>query len=176
MYKRQELDSAAFVDIYGRASHAVKQGFTVRSTDDFSTIALNILGADAKHLVVQLLDGSDNVVKQVRTSNATARFFYVEPREYYVRLFVDRNDNGQWDTGNYDEDVQPEEVYYYPKKIECRAKWDFNEIWNLNAVPVYEQKPAKITKQKAEQQRKIKSRNAKRALDLGIKYLPDMLK
>lgn len=171
-----ELDSAAFVDIYGKASNKIKQGFKVKSNDEFSTILLTITGADGKPLVVQLLDNSDKPVKQVRTSNGMAQFFYVEPREYYVRLFIDANNNGKWDTGDYDKGVQPEEVYYYPKKITCRAKWDFNETWNLTSTPIYRQKPTEITKQKGEQQRKIQSRNAKRALDLGKEYIPGMMK
>lgn len=171
-----ELDSAAFVDIYGKASEKKKQGFKINSNDEFSTIMLTITGAKNQNLVVQLLDNSDKPVKQVKASNGVARFFYVEPREYYVRLFVDANNNGRWDTGNYDEDLQPEEVFYYPKKITCRAKWDFSDTWNLDATPISKQKPSEITKQKGEQQRKIRNRNVQRALDLGKEYIPGLLK
>ena len=171
-----ELDSAAFIDIYGVASTKKKQGFSVQSNDELSTILLIIVGAKQAHMVVQLLDTSDKPVKQAPVVNGEAQFFYVKPGDYYARLFVDTNGNGRWDTGNYDENRQPEEVYYYPKKITCRAKWDYNETWNLTQTPLYQQKPAQITKQKGEQQRKIQNRNAKRALDLGKKYVPGMLK
>ena len=171
-----ELDSAAFIDIYGVASTKKKQGFSVQSNDELSTILLAIAGAKQSPMVVQSLDTSDKPVKQAPVVNGEAQFFYVKPGDYYARLFVDTNGNGRWDTGNYDENRQPEEVYYYPKKITCRAKWDFNESWNLTQTPLYQQKPAQITKQKGEQQRKIQNRNAKRALDLGKKYVPGMLK
>lgn len=171
-----ELDSAAFIDIYGKASIKKKQGFTIQSNDELSTILLTIVGGEQQNMIVQLLNTSDVPVKQVRTSNSEAQFFYVTPGEYYARLFVDKNNNGRWDTGNYDENQQPEQVYYYPKKITCRAKWDFNETWNLNEFPLHQQKPMQITKQKGEQQRKIQNRNAKRAIDLGIKYLPELIK
>lgn len=171
-----ELDSAAFIDIYGVASTKKKQGFSVQSNNELSTILLTIAGAKQAPMVVQLLDTSDKPVKQAPVVNGEAQFFYVKPGDYYARLFVDTNGNGRWDTGNYDENRQPEEVYYYPKKITCRAKWDFNETWNLTQTPLYQQKPAQITKQKGEQQRKIQNRNAKRALDLGKKYVPGMLK
>ena len=38
------------------------------------------------------------------------------------------------------------------------------------------QKPSQITKQKAEQTRQVKQRNAERARKLGIEYLPEMQK
>ncbi len=171
-----ELDSAAFVDIYGTASEKLKKGFLVKSDDDFSTIILTIAGKNDPNMIVQLLDNQDKVVKQVKVINQMAHFFYVEPRDYYVRLLVDRNHNGRWDTGNFDQKIQPEEVYYYPKKITCRAKWDFSETWNLTGTPLFKQKPAEITKQKGKKQRQIRSRNAKRAIDMGLEYVPGLMK
>ena len=84
-------------------------------------------------------------------------------------MFVDHNGNGVWDTGDYDADLQPEEVYYYPEEIECKAKWDITETWNPTSLPLYQQKPGKLVKQKADKQKTIRSKNAERAKQLGIK-------
>jgi len=89
-----------------------------------------------------------------------------------VRAFADRNRNGRWDTGNYDADQQAEDVYYYPKSIETKAKWDITVSWNLTALPRNRQKPAELIKQKEEQNKKQKkNRNAERASQLGIEYV-----
>lgn len=168
-----EIDSMAFEDIYGHRNAAYKQGFKVRSTDVYSTLMVNIDGMTDSAVVVQLLDGQDKVVKQVSTNNGTAEFFYLMPGKYYMRLFVDSNGNGLWDTGDYQRDLQPETVYYYPGQIECKAKWDVTESWNPTARPLDEQKPGAITKQKADKDRKIQHRNAQRARDLGITYIPN---
>ena len=85
-------------------------------------------------------------------------------------MFVDDNNNGIWDTGNYAADRQPEFLYYYPEEIECKAKWDVTLNWNPTARPLNEQKPSKIVKQKAEQKQKLQQRNLKRAQQLGIPY------
>ena len=84
--------------------------------------------------------------------------------------------NGVWDTGDYDADLQPEDVYYYTREIECKEKWDITQSWNLTATPRYKQKPAAITKQKSENKKKLQNRNAKRAQDLGIEYNKDKIK
>lgn len=167
-----ELDSTAFVDIYGNVSAKSKYGFKVKSNDEYSTLLVTLQGMDSLNMVVQLLDSSDKVVKEVKATDNQAEFFYLSPGEYYMRLFVDRNGNGIWDTGKYDEDRQPEEVYYYPQKLECRAKWDITESWNPKSTSLDRQKPGAITKQKSEKKRTVQHRNAERARELGKQYVP----
>jgi len=168
-----ELDSAAFVDLYGKATVKTKQGMKVKSNDDFATILVTIDGAEGKPQICQLLNESDKVVKEVKVNNHQAEFFYVMPQTYYLRLLVDDNDNGRWDTGDYATKLQPEMVYYYPEKLECRAKWDLTLTWNVNAKKLFEQKPDKLKKQKSEKKKQtVKSRNQERARKLGIEYIP----
>ena len=167
-----EIDSMAFTDIYGLTNKAEKYGFKVHNLDDYSTVIVTLSGINGKNAVVQLLNSSDAVVKQVYATNGTAEFFYVDPQEYYMRMYVDENNNGKWDTGDYASRRQPEPVYYYPEKIVCRAKWDVAETWNPMDLPLTKQKPGAITKQKAEKEKKIKHRNAERAKNLGIQYIP----
>ena len=165
-----EIDSLAFTDIYGNASRKLKKGFKVGAMDDYSSLVLNIAQFKGENLVVELLTSEDKAVKNVRTTNSTAAFYYVRPGKYYARLFVDRNNNGVWDTGDYSANLQPEEVFYYPYEIECKAKWDVTLNWNINEKPLDQQKPEKIKKQKGERQRKIQQRNMERARKMGIAY------
>ena len=170
-----EVDSAAFEDIYGLASKPIKQGFKVNSLDTYGTLLVNVTHSfDDKPLLVQLLNGQDQVVKQVNAVNGVAEFYYLKPDKYYLRLIVDRNGNGQWDTGCYDRDEQAEEVYYYPELIECKAKWDLTESWDPTARELSRQKPGAITKQKPDKEKKVKNQNAQRAKKLGIEYIPKM--
>lgn len=165
-----EIDSLAFTDIYGNASKKLKKGFKVGAMDDYSSLVLNIAQLKGENLVVELLTGEDKAVKSVHTTNSTAAFYYIRPGKYYARLFVDRNNNGVWDTGDYSANLQPEEVFYYPYEIECKAKWDVTLNWNINEKPLDQQKPEKIKKQKGERQRKIQQRNMERARKMGIAY------
>lgn len=169
-----EVDSAAFKDIYGLASKPIKQGFKVNSLDTYGTLLVNITSLHDLPLIVQLLDAQDKVVKEVKTVNGVAEFYYLKPQKYYMRLIVDRNNNGKWDTGNYDSDQQAEEVYYYPEVIECKAKWDLTESWDPLARELSLQKPGAITKQKPDKEKKVKNQNVQRAAKLGIQYVPKM--
>ena len=74
-------------------------------------------------------------------------------------------------TGVYDDNLQPEEVYYHPSEIECKVKWDTQRSWNLTQTPRFRQKPAKITKQKPDKEKQLRNRNIERARQLGKEYI-----
>lgn len=165
-----EIDTMAFTDIYGKTSNPFKEGFRVKTEDSYATVMINISGMEDTTAVVQLLNSSDQIVKEAATSDGTVEFFYVKPGTYYLRMFIDSDKNGKWDTGDYSEDRQAETTYYYPEKIECRAKWDMNLTWNPTAKSTEKQKPMEITKQKPEKEKTIKKRNLDRASKMGITY------
>ncbi len=162
------IDSMAFRGMYGLHTNKVKQTMKVKKLDEYGTILLNITGADST-AVVELLDGSGKVLRRQRiTPQNTADFYYLNPgTKFYIRLFNDRNGNGVWDTGKYSEHSQPEEVYYFPKVWEMKANFEFEENWDINAVPVEKQKLDEIKKQKPEETKKIQDRNKERARKLG---------
>ena len=50
--------------------------------------------------------------------------------------------------GDYDKKIQPEEVFYFPKVWEMKANFEFEENWDVNAIPIDKQKLDEIKKQK----------------------------
>ena len=73
---------------------------------------------------------------------------------------MDTNENGLWDTGNYAEKRQPEQVYYSPKMYEIMQNWQGEETWDVNSTPLAKQKPIEILKNKPKEVTK-KKRNYK---------------
>lgn len=167
-----EIDSAAFTDIYGTVSDPVTQGVKIASEEDFGSLFVNMRGIrnDSAQVIVEMLDKSGNMKAQSIAQDGTAEFYYVQAGEYYLRCIIDANRNGKWDTGDYDLDLQPEEVYYLPESVECKEKWDITKDFNINSHPLYQQKPRSMVKQKGEQKKKTIDRNLKRAQDLKIAY------
>ncbi len=172
-----EIDSLAFEDIYGLVSDKYKSGIQVPKLETYGTLFMNLTGlpeaTDSADIYVSLLSGQ-NVVKQVKCQGRTAEFYYIKPGKYYLSAFIDRNHNGTWDTGDYYQNRQPEEVYYYPEEVECKAKWDITKEWNVLARPLNTQKPAVLIKQKSSTKKTVKNRNLTRAREKGIE-LPEYL-
>ena len=162
------IDSAAIVGLYGLHTNKVQQTVKVKKLDEYGTLLLNIVGAPEGSLV-ELLDNGGKVLRQQPVSaENTADFYFLNPNtKYYIRLLVDRNGNGKWDTGNYEQGIQPEVVYYFPKVWEMKANFEFEETCNIHEVPLDRQKLDEIKKQKPEEQKKVKDRNKERLKKLG---------
>jgi hypothetical protein len=163
-----KIDSLGIKGIYGLYTNKVENQLKVKTLEDYGTLYLNIVGA-GPHAIVQLLNSSDGVVRQQPvTDKNTCDFYFLQPStKYYIRLFNDDNNNGVWDTGNYEEKRQPEEVFYFPKVWEMKANFEFEETWDIHAVPLDKQKLDEIKKQKPDEAKKIKDRSKERARKLG---------
>lgn len=149
MKYRVSIDSAAVTGIYNEWNKKVTHEFTVRQLEEYATLVFNLTDFD-RPAVVELLSASDAVVAVAPVEDGSAIFRYVMPGTYYARLFVDSNGNGKYDTGNLSDGQprQPEEVYYYPKKISLKKNWDVEQTWNVYEMPLDVQKPLEIKKNK----------------------------
>ncbi|MCD8289717.1 MAG: Ig-like domain-containing protein [Prevotella sp.] len=169
-----ELDSAAFIDIYGNATKAEKTGLKVKSLDEYGTLQMNFPALAGKNVIAQLLDQSGKIVKECTADNGTAKFWYLAEKDYFFRVIIDDNANGKWDSGLFDSLLQPEQIFYYPKPVACRAKWDIVETWNPFDKPLNEQKPSQLRKNTSRGKTTQSNKNRQRAEKLGID-LPEEL-
>lgn len=163
-----QIDSAAITGLYGLQTNKVEQTLKVKKLDEYGTLLLNLPGVE-QTCIVELLDSSGKVLRQQAvTPEGTADFYYLAPNtKYYIRMFDDRNGNKVWDTGVFETGIQPEEVYYFPKVWEMKANFEFEETWDVHAVPIDKQKLDEIKKQKPEETKKVQNKNLERAKRLG---------
>ncbi|PZX18600.1 Ig-like domain-containing protein [Breznakibacter xylanolyticus] len=125
------VDSATFRDVYGRVNKPLKFKTTINKEDSYATLYLTVENPGEKWLVQILNAGNESVDRQARVpANGKIAFRLLKPAEYLLRIVVDVNDNGRWDSGDYLLRRQPEVLMYYPEKIAARANWDHNVKWN----------------------------------------------
>lgn len=145
---RFEADSCAVKSVLGKESAQIRKEIPVTKEEDFSSLFVRLILPDTG-AVVQLVNNSDKVVKSAKAENNRADFFYITPGDYYLRLFIDRNGDGVWNTGLYEQKQQPEEVFYFPKPLTLKARWEFEQDWEVRGIPLNKQKPAELIKQKS---------------------------
>lgn len=144
-------DSAALTSYNDEWTNKIDYKFNVKNIDQYGNLALPISGLeDGEHAFVELLDKSDKPFRSATVNNNEVVFQHLPPGKYWARIIVDRNNNGKWDTGDYEKQLQPEDVYYYNKSFDIKANWDIDldESWNIKALPLDKQKPLEITKNK----------------------------
>ncbi len=162
------VDSAAMTSVFGHRNRRMEQKFNIAKDDEFGSFFVNVQGLDGDTTaIVELLDGRGKVVRRCRAPQGRADFFYLKPGDYYLRLLLDRDGDGMWTTGEFETGLPPEEVYYNPAKFNVRARWDIEQDWNFRTLPLTEQKPAELIKQKADPKKTVKNRNAERLRQLG---------
>lgn len=139
------IDSAACHDIYGVCNDAVKSTIKLKSTDEYANILVRMAHFDPQARI-QLLSEKDVVLKELPASADGTKFEYLAPNTYYLRLYIDSNNDGRWTTGDWLTKRQPEAVYYFPQKLKLRANWDFEETFDHLAMPQIDSKPAALMK------------------------------
>lgn len=143
-----KIDSAVFRSIYNKISNKYDGQFKIRSLDEYSSLRIFLTPFEPK-AILEVLDPKDNVLATKAADTKGALIEYLKPGEYYMRLFIDRNGNGKWDPGDFGKRLQPEDVYYYPKKFTLKANWEFEETWNFSDLPLLQQKPQELLKNAA---------------------------
>ncbi len=135
LYSIQILPEA-MTDFYGNKSlDTLGYNFRTQTAADYGTITFTLQNAKNFPIIVELVDSKFKVIRKNYITSAQddpSYFDYLEPDNYYVRLIYDTNGNTIWDTGNYLQKLQPEEVVYYPSPIEVRANWSLPETFILD--------------------------------------------
>jgi hypothetical protein len=137
-YKPEELmhykvfipDSTLF-DIYGTTNDTTIFQFTTQAADFYGTLTLRLSNIKGP-VILQLLDENENLVNEkLFSSDQIIRYEYLYPKKYILKLIIDSNNNGRWDTGNYLQKLQPEKVMYFPQSINVRSNWEVDFKWEL---------------------------------------------
>ena len=134
---RLEIYPKAFTDIYDTSNDTMVIAFKTRKLDYYGKILANITGIDSTvQIVAQIVVSGKEEEKVVREKmvreDQIVEFPYLPPKEFLFKVIVDKNFNGKWDTGEYLEHRQPEEVFYYDDPINIRSNWDIEISMPLN--------------------------------------------
>lgn len=127
-----ELYPDALIDFFGATNDTLRFEMITNKIEDYGNLTVQFKNLDSIPLIIDLLNSRYQLKKRIVTpiQNNLYAFKNLPPSTYILRVVKDVNDNNQWDTGNYLQKVQPEEVVYLPNEIEVRANWEVNQIFD----------------------------------------------
>lgn len=111
-------------------------GFVFRTLPSGAFCGLSVLVKDTSYLqgplLVELLDEKlQRLQPAVKAQEGREVFLGELPAgRYRLRVIYDRNDNGQWDTGDIRREKQPEDVYLISQTVELRAGFSQRVVWS----------------------------------------------
>jgi hypothetical protein len=157
-----QIDSAAARNIYGYPSKKVEEKFKIQKEEYYGKIFLAISGLNGPAIVQLLANNKDEkVLQKIQIlEDGKIEFPYLKPDKYIIRLILDSNQNGKWDTGFLAEGLQPEEVVYFPKVIKVRSNFEYKENWEIKYEPDYKKE---LIDEDAEKDKARKKEQAKRS-------------
>lgn len=122
----------AIEDVYERKNDTLKFNFKWGAMNDFGNLNLKFTNIKKFPYVVEILADDTNVLSTKYCEKETEVYFEgIKPSLYTVRIYYDDNKNHSWDTGDYLNKIQPEEMIYFPGKIDVRANWDVDQEFEL---------------------------------------------
>ena len=122
----------------GTANDTLKYTLKTQAVNEYATMRVTLLNAKQYPVIIELTNPKNEVMaSQIVTDSAPTFFEGLLPSKYRIRIIYDTNKNGIWDTGNYLQKIQPEEVIYYrdPAKedeINLPVNWDWEQTIDLS--------------------------------------------
>ncbi len=127
-----EILPEAIEDFYNTKNDSLSFSFSTKALSDFGNLKISVKNANRFPYIVEILnDKGDVIASENRAKEEPVFFESIEPRIYTLRIIYDDNKNNLWDTGNFLEKRQAEEIIYYSKKIDVRANWDVEQEFLL---------------------------------------------
>jgi hypothetical protein len=133
-YQFELLDSAC-KDLFGQFQKGIKHSWNSKSLKDYGLLKLTLINPFKTPIILQMTNEQETqVFKEFRVDPyMDITLEYLQPTTYKLKFIVDRNKNNQWDNGNFKQESQPEQVYYFPENIVLRANWDIEQKVDLSA-------------------------------------------
>jgi len=126
------IPDSTFTDIYGTSHDTTVVKFNTLKQSDYGKLELTV-SSESKHQYLIHIKGEEGETldEVVVKGDSVLSYPLIEPGNYTVKAMHDKNRNGQWDTGNYKLNLQPEKVYFYPSPLNLRPNWEVKETWDL---------------------------------------------
>ena len=116
----------AFVTADGDSSAQRVLEYQKLRPENFGTIKGNVY-SDYDSFIIQLINSRNEVIQEIQNAKQYT-FNLVSAGDYFIRVFIDNNNNGKWDPGNIFMNIEPEGIYFFPEEITIRANWELTDI------------------------------------------------
>ncbi len=121
---------------------------STKNLEDYGNLKVSLQNVKRFPVIVQLTNNAGLVLAtEYCESKTKVEFDFIDPSLFSLRAIYDDNKNKEWDTGNYLEKRQAEEVIYFSKEIDVRANWDIEQVFDLS-IPYTPEPKKKVEKKK----------------------------
>ena len=172
---RLTVDTAAITGLYGGTSASAEKDLKIASATELGSLAITLTGYPTEHpLYVHLLSSKEEILATAQPDSAgLVAFKELAPGAYFLKLYVDLNDNGSWDGGIYPA-TPPEPVRYLPQSVNVQARFATEQKWAYDGTPLAEQRPKDLEGDKPAEGDGNRANETNQKRDLNVEYAQRM--
>ncbi|TRX23448.1 hypothetical protein FNW25_12980 [Flavobacterium franklandianum] len=154
-FKKELSENYTFIIMPGALTDYLEQSninitfkLNTKSIEEYGNLKVSLQNVKRFPVLVQLTNNAGDVVAtEYCESKTKVEFSFIDPSLFSLRAIYDDNKNAIWDTGNFLEKRQAEEVIYFSKEIPVRANWDIEQVFDLS-IPYTPEPKKKVEKKK----------------------------
>ena len=140
------IQPGALIDFFEKSNDTLIYKAITKTAAEYGNLSISLQNVKQFPVIIELTNQKGELLAtEYSEKNTTIDFNLIEPALYSLRAIYDVNKNKEWDSGNYLEKRQAEEVIYYSKEIDVRANWDVNQIFDLS-IPYSPEPKKKVVK------------------------------
>lgn len=114
----------AFTDLFENTNDTLQYKLRTKQFSDYGNIRVKLNGFEYP-VIIQLTNNKGDVKAEKYSEKPEwVDFIHLDPGTYFLRVILDSNKNGKYDSGNFLKHQQPEEVIHNKEAQELNANWD----------------------------------------------------
>ncbi len=98
--------------------------FRTKYDDDYAKLQVNLPSKYFDRKYILMIVHNNDTIYQKPVTDTVVKLKRLDPGPYAMRIIVDANGNGVWDTGDLLAKLQPEEVIPFTGDLQLKAKWE----------------------------------------------------
>ncbi len=122
-FVRLKMTKGTFISVENDSTSNFVSTHPIRDPENYGTISGEVKNPKKKGFFVELLDEQYQVIQKV-DNVLKYEFVFVKASIYYVRLTVDENQNGRWDSGDLEKNQTPEIIKFSLDKIKLKQNFE----------------------------------------------------
>lgn len=125
------IAKGGLISIAQDSSKRIMRNIEIQKEEDLGTVTIKIETAE-KNYVIEMITTDNKVIQSIQNTKEYT-FKNLPPIEYKIRVIIDRNKNGKWDIGSFQQRTESEQIVFYKSEegkysFPLRANWEVGPL------------------------------------------------
>jgi uncharacterized protein (DUF2141 family) len=127
------IPDSVFQDIFGLWNKSLVYKAKTSTADNYGNLNITVKAIDSiagvkKNYIIKLLNANNQLIRQLVFHDGEKEMKLTVPNlpagSYHFTGILDENNNGEWDTGDFMKQKQPEKFINFPNNYNLKGGWD----------------------------------------------------